>query len=104
MLAADTRARFPGEEALWRYKRGAARVARGRLDAALPDLHAASGGDAAPWVHGRARIELARVALARGDAAAAAAEARRAEALCAQGRDPACVTAAQNTLRTSRGR
>ncbi len=104
MLAADTRPRFPGEEALWRYKRGAARVARGRSDAALPDLHAATGADAAPWVQGRARVELARVALARGNAGAASAEARLAQKLCEQGQDPVCVTDAQNTLRISRGR
>src|SRR4029453_16450029 len=30
MLAADTRQRIPGEDGLWRYKRGAARVVRGR--------------------------------------------------------------------------
>ena len=42
MLAADKRQRIPGEEGLWRYKRGAARVARGRLDAAAQDLQAAS--------------------------------------------------------------
>ena len=102
MLAADTRPRFPGEEALWRYKRGAARVARGRLDAALQDLNAATGADAAPWVQGRARVELARVALARGNPTAAAAEARQARALCEQGRDPVCVGDAEKALRSSR--
>ena len=68
MLAADTRARIPGEEALWRYKRGAARVARGRLDPAVEDLRVAVAPDAAVWVQGRAHVELGRVARARGDA------------------------------------
>jgi len=104
MLEADTRTRIPGEEALWRYKRGAATVARGRPEAAVPDLRVATGPDAAGWVQGRARVELARVALARGDAASAATEARQAQALCEQGRDPACVSDARQLLRSSRGR
>jgi tetratricopeptide (TPR) repeat protein len=103
MLAADRRARFPGEEALWRYKRGAARVARRNLDGALQDLRAAAGPDAAPWVQGRSRVELARVALARGDTAGAASEARQALTLCEQGRDPVCIGDAQRALRSTRG-
>ena len=41
MLAADKRDRIPGEDALWHYKRGAARVMLGRRDDALADLQAA---------------------------------------------------------------
>jgi tetratricopeptide (TPR) repeat protein len=104
MLASDKRAHIPGEEALWRYKRGATRVARGRLETAVQDLQVATGPDAAGWVQGRARVELARVALVRGDATAAAAEARQAQALCERGRDPVCVDDAQKMLRSSRGR
>ena len=53
MLASDRRREDPGEEALWRYKRGAARVALGRLDAAAQDLQAAiAPDDAAGWVQG----------------------------------------------------
>jgi hypothetical protein len=103
-LASETRPRIPGEEALWCYKRGAARVARGRLDAAAQDLEVATAPDAATWVQGRARVELARVALARGDAARSAAEARQAQALCEQGRDPVCVNDARKMLRSSSGR
>ena len=104
MLATDTRARIPGEEALWRYKRGAARVARGRLDPAVEDLRLAVASDAAVWVQGRAHVELGRVARARGEAPAAAAEAGRAITLCEQGHDPACVSDARQLLRDTSGR
>ena len=58
---------MPGEDALWRYKRGAARAALGRTDEALADLTVASGADSQNWVHGRARVEMGRLALKRGD-------------------------------------
>jgi tetratricopeptide (TPR) repeat protein len=104
MFAKDKRARIPGEEALWRYKRGAARAALGRLDAALEDLRVATRADAQAWVGGRARVELGRLALKRGDRAAAAADAREADALCQQGNDPECVEDAKKLLRSARGR
>jgi tetratricopeptide (TPR) repeat protein len=104
MLAATTGAKIPGEEALWRYKRGAARVALGRGDAARGDLESATSPDAQAWVRGRARVELARVALERGDRSAAAGEARQAESLCQQGQDSVCIDEAKKLLRTSDGR
>jgi tetratricopeptide (TPR) repeat protein len=104
MFATDKRARIPGEEALWRYKGGAARAALGRLDAAAEDLRVATSGDAQPWVGGRARVELGRLALKRGDRAAAAADARQAEALCRRGNDPECVEDAKKLLRSAHGR
>ena len=104
MLAADKRQRIPGEEGLWRYKRGAARVALGRLEEATQDLQAAVSPDTAGWVQGRARVELAKIALARSDAATAATQARQAEALCEQGQDPVCVDDARKMLRSARGR
>ena len=104
MLAADKRQRIPGEEGLWRYKRGAARVALGRLEEATQDLQAAVSPDTAGWVQGRARVELAKIALAQSDAATAATQARQAEALCEQGQDPVCVDDARKMLRSARGR
>lgn len=104
MLAKDTRARIPGEDALWRYKRGAARAALGRVDAAAEDLRVATGGDAQAWVGGRARVELGRLALKRGDKAAAAAEARQADALCQRGNDPECIEDARKLSRSAHGR
>ena len=99
MLPADTSRRIPGEEALWRYKRGAALAALKQVDPALADLRAATSPDAQPWVHGRARVELARLALARGDRATATSEASQAQALCEKGQDPVCVDAAKQLLR-----
>jgi tetratricopeptide (TPR) repeat protein len=103
-LANDKRPRFPGEEGLWRYKRGAARVARGRLEEATQDLQAALSTGTAGWVQGRARVELARIALARSDAATAATQALQAQTLCEQGKDPICVNDAKKVLGSARGR
>jgi hypothetical protein len=100
MLAKATGPRIPGEEALWRYKRGAARGELGRADAAA-DLEAAIGPDAQIWVQGRARAERAKLALRRGDRAAAANEARQAQALCEKDNDPVCVDAARKALRSA---
>ena len=104
MMARETRPRIPGEEALWRYKRGAARVALGRVDAAMDDLRAASAPGAQPWVSGRARVELGRLALRKGDRTAAATHAREAESLCREGNDPECVGNARTLLRSANGR
>lgn len=104
MLAKDTRPRIPGEEALWRYKRGAARAALGRTDEAQTDLAVASGADSQNWVNGRARVELGRLALKRGDRNGAAQEARQAQTLCERGNDPVCIEDARSLLRNSNGR
>ena len=103
MLAKATGPRIPGEEALWRYKRGAARVELGRDDAAA-DLQAAIAPDAQTWVQGRARVERARLALRKGNRTDAAAEARQAQALCEKDNDPPCLDAARQLLRTVDGR
>lgn len=104
MLATESRARIPGEDALWRYKRGAARAALGDADGASADLRAAAVPDAQAWVRGRAHAELAALSLARGDRTSAGLEAARAEALCRQGNDPACVERARHLARSSHGR
>jgi tetratricopeptide (TPR) repeat protein len=103
MLAKATGPRIPGEATLWHYKRGAARVALGRADAAA-DLAVATGPDAQKWVQGRARVELARLALQQGNRSAAAAEAKQADALCRQDQDPPCLEEARKLLRTVDGR
>jgi tetratricopeptide (TPR) repeat protein len=104
MLANERRPRIPGEESLWRFKRGKARAALGKTEAALADLQFAGSAEAQPWVHGRARVEVGRLALQRGDRTAAAGEARQAEALCERGNDPPCVQDARALLRSSGGR
>jgi tetratricopeptide (TPR) repeat protein len=104
MFAKDNRIHVPGEDALWHYKRGAARVAGGQVETGVMDLQRATTASPAEWVEGRARVELGRVALKRGEREVAAGEARRAETLCQQGRDPVCVDQAQELMRDSHGR
>ena len=101
-LAHENRPRIPGEEQLWRYKRGAARAALGRTDA-VDDLRAATSEAAQAWVAGRARTELARLALQRGDRVDAASQAKQAEALCRTGNDPICEADARKLLRSVNG-
>jgi tetratricopeptide (TPR) repeat protein len=100
-LAKDQRPRMPGEEALWHYKRGAARALLGRTEDATADLKFALGADPQPWVNGRARVELGRLALTRGDRGSAANEAKQAVTLCERGNDPVCVQDARSVLRSS---
>ena len=104
ILARDNRMRMPGEEALWRYKRGAARAALNQLDGARADLNAAVAPGAQDWVRGRANAELARVAIRTGDRENGRTLALRAESLCQQGSDPACVDDAKNLVRSAGGR
>ena len=96
MLARDTRARIPGEDALWHYKRGAARVMLRRRDDALADLRVALAPDAAGWVQGRAHLELARLAMQRGDRPGALREAATAIATCEKNNDPICAEGARS--------
>ena len=91
MLAADKRREDSGRRGLWRYKRGAARVAFAGVTTQPARTSRRDVGETAGWVQGRARVELARIALAAERRRAAAAEARQAEALCEQGQDPVCV-------------
>jgi tetratricopeptide (TPR) repeat protein len=103
-LGKDTRARIPGEEGLWRYKRGAARAALGDTAAATADLLVAMAPSSQQWVGGRARLELARIALKSGDRASAASYARAGQNLCESGNDPGCVQDAKGLLRSANGR
>jgi tetratricopeptide (TPR) repeat protein len=104
MVEQERRPLMPGEVALWRYKRGAARVARNEMAGARADLEVAIGPKAQEWVRGRAHVELARIAMRRGDHASAGTEAGRAESLCEQGSDAPCVAEARRLARSARGR
>jgi tetratricopeptide (TPR) repeat protein len=95
MLARDKRARIPGEDALWHYKRGAARVMLRRRDEAREDLRTALAPGAAGWVQGRAHLELARLALQQADRRGALREAAEAVAVCEKSNDPICVDEAR---------
>jgi len=95
MLAKDTRPRIPGEEPLWHYKRGAARVMLKRTADAQADLAIALRPDSLKWVQGRAHLEQARLAVQQGDQAGAKRSAASAIAACEAGNDPICVDEAR---------
>jgi tetratricopeptide (TPR) repeat protein len=97
-FAGDTRRRIPGEEALWRYKRGAARLGAGRRAEAVADLRAALEATPADWVGGRSRVELGKAAEQAGDKEAASGEYQQAVTLCERGNDPVCVEDAKRGL------
>jgi hypothetical protein len=70
-FAQDSRARMFGEDALWYYKRGLARAGLHRNEEAAQDLRKSLGFEGRKWVHGRAHLELGKLALQAGDGAAA---------------------------------
>jgi hypothetical protein len=97
-FADDRRPRMYGEDALWHYKRGAARAAVGRADAAA-DLQQAIALEGRKWVHGRSHLELGKLALKAGNNATANTAFRAAIALCDDDNDPATADAARRLLK-----
>jgi tetratricopeptide (TPR) repeat protein len=98
-LAEDARPRMFGEEALWYYKRGAARAAMGRTADAEQDLRRSISLEGRRWVHGRARLELGKLALRAGNRHGAASELRQAAALCEGDNDQASADEARRLMR-----
>jgi len=98
-FAGDRRQRMFGEEALWRYKRGAARTALGRDAEAATDLRSALAVEGRKWVHGRAHLELGKLALKAGNKAAARQEFQQATALSEGDNDPGTVEEARRLMR-----
>ena len=97
-LAADDRPRMPGEEALWYYKRGAARTALGHAAEAEQDLRKSLALEGRKWVHGRAHLEIGRLLLQAGKRDAAASELRTAISLCEEDGDPFAAAEARRLL------
>jgi len=97
-FANDTRQRMFGEDALWWYKRGAARAALGRADARA-DLDKALTVEGRKWVQGRAHLELGKIAEKAGSRAAAAEHFRTAERLCESDNDQAFADEARRLLK-----
>ena len=98
-LDADARPRAYGEVARWRYQRGAAFVAARDADSAARDLQMAVAATAPIWVHGRAQLELGKLADLAGDRSGARARYRQAAADCEAGHDPTCVDTAMRLAR-----
>lgn len=98
-LAADARPRMFSEEAMWHYKRGAARAMLGRTAEAEQDLRKAVSLEGRRWIRGRARLELGKLALKAGDRATANQELRAAIELCESDSDTAYAAEARRLLR-----
>src|SRR6185503_10193071 len=98
-FANDQRPRMFGEEALWQYKRGAARAALGRTTEAEADLRDALGSEARKWVYARTHLELGKLALKAGNPAAAKVELQSAIALGESDNDPATADEARRLLK-----
>lgn len=98
-FATDERPRMFGEDALWYYKRGAARRALGRTADATADLKRALATEGRKWVYGRSHLELGRLALAAGNKAAAREEFQTAVTLCSSDNDQVSADEARQLLK-----
>lgn len=99
MVERDTRPRMLGEEALWYFRRGAARAALNRAADARADLNTAIGSKGRKWVEGRSHFELGRLALAESDPAAARTHLQQAIRLCDSDSDGATANRARELLK-----
>jgi tetratricopeptide (TPR) repeat protein len=97
-VATDPRPRAFGEEARWRYLRGAALVQLRRTDTAERDLQAVLALEAARWIRGRAHLELGKIADLSGERPRAMAAYQQAMQDCRADRDSPCQDAARRFL------
>ena len=97
-FADDKRPPMFGEEALWHYKRGAARAAIGRDQDARDDFSAALAAQGRKWVYGRTHLELGKLALKAGDRTAARKEFQSAATLCESDNDAAWADQARQLM------
>jgi len=98
-FAGDTRPRMFGEDALWFHKRGTARAWRGQNAEAEADLKRALTLEGRKWVHGRSHLELGRLAVKKGDRAAAKQEFQSAITLCESDNDPLSADEARRLMK-----
>jgi predicted Zn-dependent protease len=102
-FADDKRPRMFGEDALWRYKRGAAMASLGRTGEANADLQRSLGTEGRKWVHARAHLELGKLALKAGTKGAAANEFGAAIPLADSDNDPLTSDEARKLLKAAGG-
>ncbi|HEY7789550.1 MAG TPA: hypothetical protein VIC33_03465 [Vicinamibacterales bacterium] len=100
MLADDHRPRMYGEQALWLYERGAARVSLGERHEAASALHDALLAHGRAWVDDRVHTELGKLADLDGDRATARHEYEVAVKLADQDDDPVGKEEAERLLKT----
>src|SRR4029079_6959060 len=98
-FANDRRPRMFGEDALWQYKRGAARAALGRATEAEADLKGALRTEGRKWVYGRTHLELGKLALKAGNIPAARTELQSAIANSDSDNDPATADEARRLMK-----
>jgi tetratricopeptide (TPR) repeat protein len=98
-FADDARPRMFGENALWFYKRGAARAALRRGAEAEQDLRQSVSSEGRKWVHGRARLELGKLLIQAGNRIAARGELQMAAALCDADNDRGSADEARSLLK-----
>ena len=101
-LATDNRQRMFGEDGLWYLNRGTARAALRRDGEAEADLNKALASEARQWVHGRARLELGKIAARTGRHGKAEADLRTAIALLDADADGPSAAEARRLLRQLR--
>ena len=94
-LRQDHRPRMLGEEGLWYFKRGEARVRLRRAADATADLTAALGVETQAWVKGRTYLELGKAADLTGDRTRARAHYDRCLQLCAAANDSTAAAEAR---------
>jgi tetratricopeptide (TPR) repeat protein len=100
-LPDDPRPRAFGEEALWYYKRGLARVARRNTAGAAADLERARGVPAREWVKARIELERGKLADLEGRRDAAVQAYRQAARLAEASNDGPTEKAATRFLETA---
>jgi tetratricopeptide (TPR) repeat protein len=98
-FADDDRPRMFGEKALWFYKRGAARAALHRRAGAEQDLRESVSLEGRKWVHARAHLELGKLLMQAGNAAAARGEFQSAATLGEADNDRGTAEEARSLLK-----
>ena len=98
MLRKDARPKVPGEEALWLYKRGLARLNQNLQAEAAQDLQSAMASSPAGWVRGRIHVELGKLADLAGKRAEAVASYRTGKSICASAADALCENEANRLI------
>ena len=99
-LATDTRPRAFGEEAMWYYKRGLARLPLGNVGGSRADLQRAQSLPSRSWVKGRIRLEQGKLADLAGRRDVAVEAYREAARVGDATNDPFTSREAQRLLRT----
>jgi tetratricopeptide (TPR) repeat protein len=91
LVAAESRPLAFGELSRWRYYYGVSLARLQDADAATQQFRAALQAPAPEWVHGRAHLELGKLAWRSGDAAQARTALQSASRLCETADDAMCL-------------